>query len=218
MVTGLKPSMYTIRVEKTGLRADRIHGHAAGVGQELELDFEFKPAGVQETVTVVGESAAARPQLRAIGVNVSEREVQNLPVNGRQMSQLMLQAPGSQNAGTGTWQDIRFSGRAVEQNAIRYDGVEGSAIIDAAPGNLNGEIADAVQAAGEPRERAGVPRRVEQLPGRVRHRHRRPGQRRHQVGRQQLPRLGVRVLPQRQARRAELLRSRRAARPAEVAR
>jgi len=29
----------------------------------------------------------------------------------------------------------------VEQNAIRYDGIEGSAIIDASPGNLNGEIA-----------------------------------------------------------------------------
>jgi hypothetical protein len=41
------------------------------------------------------------------------------------MSQLMLQAPGSLNRGTGTWQDVRFSGRAVEQNAIRYDGVEG---------------------------------------------------------------------------------------------
>ena len=65
--------------------------------------------------------------------------MQGLPVNGRQMSQLMLQAPGSQNAGTGTWSDIRFSGRAVEQNVIKYDGVEGSAIIDAAPGNVNGE-------------------------------------------------------------------------------
>src|SRR5678809_1089336 len=74
-----------------------------------------------------------------MGANVTEREVLNLPVNGRQMSQLLLQAPGSQNAGTGTWQDIRFSGRAVEQNAIRYDGIEGSAIIDAAPGNVNGE-------------------------------------------------------------------------------
>ena len=108
----------------------------------------------------------------------------NLPVNGRQMSQLMLQAPGSQNSGTGTWQDVRFSGRAVEQNAIRYDGVEGSAIIDAAPGNLNGEIPTPVQAAGEPRERAGVPRRVEQLSGRIRHGHRRPGERDHQIGQQ----------------------------------
>src|SRR3954453_21180850 len=74
-----------------------------------------------------------------MGVNVTEREVLKLPVNGRQMSQLLLQAPGSQNAGTGTWQDIRFSGRAVEQNVIRYDGIEGSAIIDSAPGNVNGE-------------------------------------------------------------------------------
>jgi hypothetical protein len=67
--------------------------------------------------------------------------VQGLPVNGRQMSQLMLQAPGSQNAGTGTWGDIRFSGRAVEQNVIKYDGVEASGIIDSAPGVANGENA-----------------------------------------------------------------------------
>ena len=43
------------------------------------------------------------------------------------------------NTGTGTFGDIRFSGRAVEQNVIRYDGIEGTAIIDARPGNLNGE-------------------------------------------------------------------------------
>ena len=67
--------------------------------------------------------------------------MQGLPVNGRQMSQLMLQAPGSQNAGTGTWGDIRFSGRAVEQNVIKYDGVEASGIIDSAPGVANGENA-----------------------------------------------------------------------------
>src|SRR5262249_47886998 len=102
---------------------------------------ELKPAGLQEAVTVVGTSPVIDLSSARMGVNVSEREVLNLPVNGRQMSQLMLQAPGSQNAGTGTWQDIRFSGRAVEQNAIRYDGIEGSAIIDSAPGNLNGEVA-----------------------------------------------------------------------------
>ena len=67
--------------------------------------------------------------------------MQNLPVNGRQMSQLMLQAPGSQNAGTGTWNDVRFSGRANKQNVIKFDGVEGSAIIDASPGNVDGQIA-----------------------------------------------------------------------------
>ena len=141
LVSGLKPSTYTIRVERPGFSTVEYTAMPLAVGQELTLDFELKPAGVQEAVTVVGTSPVIDLSSAKIGVNLGEREVNNLPVNGRQMSQLMLQAPGSQNAGTGTWQDIRFSGRAVEQNAIRYDGIEGSAIIDAAPGNLNGEVA-----------------------------------------------------------------------------
>jgi hypothetical protein len=141
LVTPLKPSTYTIRVERQGFAVIEYTAMPLVIGQELTLDFELKPAGVTEEVTVVGSSPVLDMSSAKIGVNLGEREVNNLPVNGRQMSQLMLQAPGSQNSGTGTWQDIRFSGRAVEQNAIRYDGIEGSAIIDAAPGNLNGEVA-----------------------------------------------------------------------------
>src|SRR5437764_532345 len=141
LIGSLKPSTYTIRADKAGFAQIEYTNMAIAVGQELSLDFEFKPAGVQEAITVVGTAPVVDMSSARIGVNVSERDVNNLPVNGRQMSQLMLQAPGSQNAGSGTWQDIRFSGRAVEQNAIRYDGIEGSAIIDAAPGNLNGEVA-----------------------------------------------------------------------------
>ncbi len=140
LVGSLRPSAYTIRAEKDGFAPIEYTGMTVAVGQELSLDFEFKAAGLQEAVTVVGTAPVVDMSSARVGINVGERDVSNLPVNGRQMSQLMLQAPGSQNAGTGTWQDIRFSGRAVEQNAIRYDGIEGSAIIDSAPGNLNGEI------------------------------------------------------------------------------
>jgi hypothetical protein len=140
VVGSLKPSTYTITVDKTGFAPMEYTAMPVAAGQELAIDVELKTAGVQEAITVQAAAPVLDLSSARIGVNVSEREVKSLPVNGRQMSQLMLQAPGSQNAGTGTWQDIRFSGRAVEQNAIRYDGVEGSAIIDSAPGNLNGEI------------------------------------------------------------------------------
>ena len=139
VIAQLKPSTYTISAEKPGFSAIEYPQMPVAVGQELALDFEFRPAGVQESVTVTAVAPVIDVSSARIGANVSEREVQGLPVNGRQMSQLMLQAPGSQNAGTGTWQDIRFSGRAVEQNVIKYDGIEGSAIIDASPGNVNGE-------------------------------------------------------------------------------
>jgi len=141
IVGSLKPSNYTIRVEKDGFAAIEYTNMTIAVGQELNLDFEIKPAGVQEAVTVVGTAPVLDMSSAHMGVNVSERDVKDLPVNGRQMSQLMLQAPGAINAGTGTWYDIHVSGRAVEQNAVRFDGIEGGGIIDSQPGVLNGEVA-----------------------------------------------------------------------------
>jgi hypothetical protein len=139
-VTGLKPSVYTIRVTLAKFAPLEYTGMALAAAQEFPVDLTLQPEGLTESVVVHGNATAVDLSSARIGVNVGEREVQNLPINGRQMSQLMLQAPGSQNAGTGTWNDVRFSGRANQQNAIRYDGVEGSAVIDSAPGNINGEI------------------------------------------------------------------------------
>src|SRR3982074_1474310 len=62
-----------------------------------------------------------------------------MPLNGRQLSQFYLLAPGAQTAGGGSFDNIRFSGRANQQNAVRFDGVEGSSIIAASPGNRTGE-------------------------------------------------------------------------------
>jgi hypothetical protein len=141
LVSGLKPSTYTLRVTFGSFAPLEYTSMQLVAAQEFSIDLELKPAGVTETVTVEGNANVIDLSSARNGVNVAERDVMGLPVNGRQMSQLLLQAPGSQNAGTGTWQDIRFSGRAVEQNAIKYDGVDGSAVIDSAPGNLNGEVA-----------------------------------------------------------------------------
>ena len=89
---------------------------------------------------VGGSEAGIDAGSASMSATVTQRETRDLPLNGRQLSQLYLQAPGTVNSGSGTFSDIRFSGRAVQQNVIRYDGVEGSAIIDASPGNLNGEV------------------------------------------------------------------------------
>ena len=142
LLTNLKPAVYTVRVSAKGFSDGELARVQLLVGQALTLDLEVKPSGTSETIDVVaGEEASLDTSSARIGVNVNPREVQALPLNGRQLSQLYLQAPGSLNSGSGTFGDIRFSGRAVEQNAVRYDGVEGSAIIDSSPGNLNGEIA-----------------------------------------------------------------------------
>ncbi|HEY6122808.1 MAG TPA: carboxypeptidase regulatory-like domain-containing protein, partial [Pyrinomonadaceae bacterium] len=135
----LKPSSYILTVTAQGLTATAMV-HVL-VGQELQLDLTVQPAGLKESVNIVaGAEAVMTVDSASMNVNVNPREVEGLPINGRQLSQLYLQAPGSVNTGSGTFGDIRFSGRAVEQNIVRYDGIEGTAIIDASPGNLNGEV------------------------------------------------------------------------------
>lgn len=142
-VPALRASDYTVTVNAQNFAANTITGVQINVGQEQRLDIALNAGGVTESITVVSGAteAAIDTGSAKMGATVNEREVEGLPLNGRQLSQLYLQAPGSVNSGSGTFGDIRFSGRAVQQNIVRYDGVEGSAIIDASPGNINGEIA-----------------------------------------------------------------------------
>ncbi|PYS94448.1 MAG: hypothetical protein DMF64_00840, partial [Acidobacteria bacterium] len=139
-VTALKPATYTVTVAAQSFKTTKTTEVQLNVGQELTLDLMVQP-GLAETVDVVSSAELALDTSSAsMTANVNPREVAGLPLNGRQLSQLYLQAPGALNSGSGTFGDIRFNGRAVEQNIVRYDGVEGTAIIDASPGNLNGEV------------------------------------------------------------------------------
>jgi hypothetical protein len=140
VISALKPSVYSVTATAQNLSI-RVSNVEVLVGQETKLALTLQPTGVEAKVDIVaGGDTALDTASAAMGVNVNPREVEALPLNGRQLSQLYLQAPGSVNSGSGTYGDIRFSGRAVEQNTIRYDGIEGTAIIDSSPGNLNGEI------------------------------------------------------------------------------
>ena len=141
IATNLSPSSYGIIAKSEGLGPLEVTGLTLAVGQEKTIELVLKPAAMNTEITISGgdlptiDTSSAR-----IGVNVSEKEVGSVPLNGRQLSQLYLMTPGAVTTGGGTYDNIRFSGRANQENAIRFDGVEGSSIIDASPGNLNGEI------------------------------------------------------------------------------
>lgn len=140
-ITSLKPSFYTVTANAANFAASTVTDIQISVGQELALNLKLGTAEVSASVDVIDSAEVGLNNSSAsMSATVNQREVEGLPNNGRQLSQLYLQAPGSLNSGAGTFGDIRFNGRAVEQNIIRYDGVEGTAVIDASPGNLNGEV------------------------------------------------------------------------------
>ena len=138
--TGLSPSTYSMSVASLGLANAEFRETNLAVGQERNITVTMLPSTVTSEVTVSGgQLTVIDTSWASVGANVNAREVASMPLNGRQISQLYLLAPGAQTAGGGTYDNIRFSGRANQQNAVRFDGVEGSSIIDASPGNLNGQ-------------------------------------------------------------------------------
>jgi hypothetical protein len=136
----LPPSTYTLEISHSGFSTLQTKGIVLQVGQEISRSFVLNVESAQSTVTVDAGGAALETDSAKIGANVASREIKELPINGRQISQLYLLVPGATNSGSGTFGDIRFSGRAVEQNIIRLDGIESTSIIDTSPGNLNGEL------------------------------------------------------------------------------
>jgi hypothetical protein len=140
-VPQLPPAQYSVSVEAPGMAKAEFTGVTVQVGQERSINVTLQPSTMATEVQVSGgDLTVVDFSSAAIGANVSAREVATLPLNGRQLSQLYLLAPGAQTAGGGSFDNIRFSGRANQENAVRLDGIESSSIIDASPGNLNGEI------------------------------------------------------------------------------
>jgi hypothetical protein len=140
VLNNLTPSSYDLTASSTGLSQARYSEVRVTVGQERTVNITLQPATVTTEVTVSGgELSTIDTSSARIGAEVDAREVASLPLNGRQISQLYLIAPGAQTAGGGSFDNIRFSGRSNQQNVIKYDGVAGGGIIDQSPGNLNGE-------------------------------------------------------------------------------
>jgi len=65
------------------------------VGQTAVLNLQMAPSTVQESVTVTGEAPLVDTQTSTLGTNVDPRQMQELPVNGRNWMDLTLLAPGS---------------------------------------------------------------------------------------------------------------------------
>ena len=143
-VTNLSAAPFTVSAISNGFSAQEFQKLELALGQERAVNFTLAPAGSTQTITVTeGGLAEVDTSSARIGVNVSQREVGELPLNGRQISQLYLLTPGAQTTGGGSFDNIRFSGQANQQNAVRFDGVEASSIVDASPGNLNGQTSSA---------------------------------------------------------------------------
>ncbi|MBI4486159.1 MAG: carboxypeptidase regulatory-like domain-containing protein, partial [Acidobacteria bacterium] len=72
------------------------------LSQTAVVNVQMSPSAVQETVTVTGEAPLVDTTGSTVGANIDPRQMQELPINGRNWMDLTLLAPGARrNEGGG---------------------------------------------------------------------------------------------------------------------
>ena len=91
----LQAGTYNVVADLSGFGSVEAKDVVLNVARQREFDLTLKPAAVKESITVTADAPliATEP---AIGTTVSQEELENLPLNGRQFANLGVLAPGTQ--------------------------------------------------------------------------------------------------------------------------
>ncbi len=144
---------YDLKAEKPGFRSNSRTGVTLVVGQREEILFVLQVGDVHQTVEVPSNPTVVAVTTDDISGLVSERQVKDLPLNGRSYDQLLTLNPGavnytSQRAGSvGTSNSVvgnmfAASGRRPQENLFLLNGVEftSASEINNTPGGVSGQL------------------------------------------------------------------------------
>ena len=94
-VTSIPPGAIDIIVSAKGFAERRIAGVRLEVGQAAEVEIVLQLSAVEEHVTVAGGAGTVNVLSSGVGTVMSAREIESLPVNGRNFLELAFLTPGS---------------------------------------------------------------------------------------------------------------------------
>src|SRR5687767_12143608 len=93
----LRAGVYRITAELPGFATVARPGVELLLGRQATLNLDMSVSGVQETVTVTGEAPLIDTTSSNIAGNIDPRQMQDLPINGRNWMDLTMLAPGSRS-------------------------------------------------------------------------------------------------------------------------
>ena len=144
---------YEVRVKKDGFAEAVRAGIGLVVGQDAKADLSLRLGAVSEELKITGDAALVSVTTQDISGLVGDRQVKDLPLNGRSYDLLLALNPGIVNF---TWEKIggigvsnsttgnnfSVSGNRPQQNLFLLNGVEytGAAENNMQPGGTSQEL------------------------------------------------------------------------------
>jgi len=144
---------YSVSVQHESFETEQRNGISLTVGRSLQLDFVLGVATVKQEVVVRAMEDGVNTSTQPTAGLIDEREVKELPLNGRSYDELLTLNPATVNytnersGGIGTSNSsvgnmFAVSGRRPQDNLFLLNGIEytGASLINVTPGGTSGEL------------------------------------------------------------------------------
>src|SRR5881628_1707290 len=122
---------YEVRAELEGFQTRVRTGISVTVGSETRVDFALGVAKISEAIVVSGEAPLVNTTESSVSFVVDEKTIRDLPLNGRDYSQLILLQPGvvlsrasQQSSDVGRGLKLSVAGSRPSQNLFTLDGTD----------------------------------------------------------------------------------------------
>ncbi len=130
--TPIRIGTYTVTAEAPGFQK-AIQTHLAlNIQQQLVVNFTLRPGAVTQTIEVTGAAPLLQTQNASVGQVIGSREINNLPLNGRNYTFLAQLAAGvtpdqQDTRGLGASGSFAANGLRPAQNNYLLDGIDDNA-------------------------------------------------------------------------------------------
>jgi Carboxypeptidase regulatory-like domain len=134
----LPPGIYKVRAEAAGFKTVERINILVEVAEDLRVDILLPPGPVSETVVVTDEVPLINNTSSTLGGTLSNAEINDLPLNGRNYENLLQLRPGVMRYPGGGFSTTSTNGLRAEDNAYFVEGLfnsepySGQAIINGA--------------------------------------------------------------------------------------
>src|SRR5215467_12332590 len=133
-VADLPIGNYEVQASASGFQTVIRRGITLTVGAQAVVDFSLAVGQAQQTVTVEGEVSQIDTVSAAVGAYVEQKQINDLPLNGRNFTDLVALAPGVATGGSvgagapnllyGVENNFSISGARAEGQAYLLDGAD----------------------------------------------------------------------------------------------
>ncbi len=118
----LQPGLYTVMAEARGFKKVEHSNIRLEVGNDARIDFQLVPGALDETIQVTAEAPLITTTNDTIGGSLSNKEINDLPLNGRDYQNLVVLRPGVVRFPGGGFESIAANGMRPEDNNFVVDG------------------------------------------------------------------------------------------------